>query len=473
MSKPFRLFWPVAFACLVLSLVLATASPAFADPPLPGAIFTTDIGCSGVDLNIYGAKTDVYLNGGPKHPGAATVPDGAYYVRITDPSGATLLGTSIGSGNDTPYVVTNGVNPCLQLWSILIKGSDSTQGYDDTPNNGGEYKVWLSNEASFVNNSTKTDNFKVLTTETSCDPTNPFNECDPNKFLVWGYKWYDTNANGVRDSGEIEIPGWEVSIFGGPAGFVGFTTNTGVTPNPPGDLFPGHTGAYLFTGLDAGTYGVCEVIPSGQPTWVPTTATVNPSITVPPSAIGLANFGNVCLGSGGGLTLGFWSNKNGQALETKQNLCLLNSLNLVNGNGSNYDPIAGCPNSSATQVAAAKTSLHNWLLGANAANMANMLSAQLTAMELNVATGGVNGSSLVYAPGAPSANAGGFETINQLMTDANTLLAAPGNYTVAASALRSLEEKVKNALDKANNNLNFVQPSACQVNYSINDRCAP
>jgi hypothetical protein len=464
MKNPFRLLWPISLTCLILSLVFATATPAFADPPLSGAIFTTDVACSGVDLNIYGAKTDVYLNGGPKHPGAATLPDGSYYVRVTDPSGATLLGTSIGSSNDRPYVVTNSVNPCIQLSAVLIKGSDATQGYDDTPNNGGEYKVWVSNESSFTNNSTKTDNFKVRDPGCSGDFCSTF---------IWGFKWYDTNANGVRDPGEIEIPGWEVSIFGGPDGFQGFTTNTGVTIDPPGDLFPGHTGAYLFNNLADGTYGVCEVIPSGQPTWVPTTATVNPSITVPPSAIGQANFGNVCLGSGGGLTLGFWSNKNGQSLETKQNLCLLNSLNLVNGNGSNYDPIAGCPNSTTTQVAAAKTSLHNWLLGANATNMANMLSAQFAAMALNVATGGVNGSALVYAPGAPSANAAGFETINQLMNDANALLVAPGNSTVAASALRSTEEKVKNALDKANNNLNFVQPSACQVNYSVNDTCAP
>jgi len=33
--------------------------PALADPPLPGAVFTTDINCNGVDLNIYGSKLDV------------------------------------------------------------------------------------------------------------------------------------------------------------------------------------------------------------------------------------------------------------------------------------------------------------------------------------------------------------------------------------------------------------------------------
>ena len=465
MNQSLRRIWPALLTCLLLTLVLMTATPALADPPLPGAVFTTDINCNGVDLNIYGSKLDVYLNGGPKHPGAASLPDGSYYVQVTTPSGALVLGTSVGSANEKPYVVTNGVSACIQLWNVLIKGSDGTQGYDDTTNNGGEYKVWVSNEMSFVNNSTKTDNFKVR------DPGCSGDFCSDT--FIWGYKWYDTNANGARDPGEIEIPGWEVSIFGGPQGFQGFTTNTGVTGDPPGDLFPGHTGAYLFTNVGAGTYGVCEVIPSGQPTWVPTTATVNPTITVPPPAVGLANFGNVCLGSGGGLTLGFWSNKNGQSLETKQNLCFLNNLNLVSGNGSNYDPIAGCPNSTATQIAAAKTSLHNWLLGANASNMANMLSAQLAAMSLNVATGGVNGNALVYAPGAPSANAFGFETINQLITDANGLLVAPGNYTVGASARRSTEEKVKTALDKANNNLNFVQASACQVNYSVNDTCAP
>src|SRR5881296_3154089 len=74
--------------------------------PLPGAIFTTDSTCSGVDLNIYGSKGDVYLNGGPAHPGAASLPDGSYYVRVTDPSGSCVLGTSVGSGSPTPFVVS-------------------------------------------------------------------------------------------------------------------------------------------------------------------------------------------------------------------------------------------------------------------------------------------------------------------------------------------------------------------------------
>ncbi len=159
--KPTNCTWVACIAAVAVFCALGTSLRAA--PPLPGAIFTTDSTCSGVDLNIYASKDLVYLNGGPAHPGAASLPDGSYYVRVTDPSGSLLLGTSIGSGNDTPFVVSGGVANCIQLCSVLISGGnpDPNCGYDDTTNPGGEYKVWVSNEASFTNNSTKTDNFKV------------------------------------------------------------------------------------------------------------------------------------------------------------------------------------------------------------------------------------------------------------------------------------------------------------------------
>ena len=47
------------------------------------------------------------------------------------------------------------------------------------------------------------------------------------------------------------------------------------------------------------------------------------------------NFGNVCIGAGGGHTLGFWSNKNGQALFGTDDLAaMVGGLNLRNANGS-------------------------------------------------------------------------------------------------------------------------------------------
>jgi hypothetical protein len=153
-------------------------------------------------------------------------------------------------------------------------------------------------------------------------------------------------------------------------------------------------------------------------------------------------FGNVCTGAAGGLTLGFWSNKNGQKLFGSDDLALM-------ANGSDFDP-------------ASYTAFRNWLLNAKATNMAYMLSAQLAAMELNVLNGKVSGGSLVYAPGATGANSSGFISITNLMAEANTELGLHG-LTKSGSPYRAYQEALKTALDRANNNLNFVQsgPGSC------------
>jgi hypothetical protein len=59
-----------------------------------GAIYTTLGDGSEVNFNIYDAKEDVHLNGGPgpgAPPGAAALEDGDYVFQVTDPSGGTLL----------------------------------------------------------------------------------------------------------------------------------------------------------------------------------------------------------------------------------------------------------------------------------------------------------------------------------------------------------------------------------------------
>lgn len=127
----------------------------------------------------------------------------------------------------------------------------------------------------------------------------------------------------------------------------------------------------------------------------------------------IVEFGNVCLGAGGGLTLGFWSNKNGQALFGADDKALMISLNLRNAAGTALDP-------------ASYSAFRTWLLNATATNMAYMLSAQLAAMELNVYNGKVNGGAFVYAPGTVGANPLGFITVNALMSEANAELGAHG-----------------------------------------------
>jgi hypothetical protein len=101
--------------------------------------------------------------------------------------------------------------------------------------------------------------------------------------------------------------------------------------------------------------------------------------------------------------------------------------------------------------------LREWMMKANAKNMAYMLSVQLAAMALNVAAGDVNGDDLVYAPGAQSANANGFATVNDLMAEANAELGVHG-LVLGGSPAREYQEMLKDALEGANANETFVQP---------------
>jgi hypothetical protein len=382
-----------------------------------GAIFTTDVSCEGTNVNIFASKDDVYLDGGPRHGDSAGLPDGNYYVQVTDPSGATLLGKTLTA---SVSVVGGQFAQCYQLSSILFTGPGfAVQGYDDTPNNGGEYKVWASQDSTFTHSDTKTDNFKVR------DELEE--DIDPATLDV--IKFYDANANGLNDDGQL-ITGWKIRIHDG----------IDIDRYTPVSVI-----------VDPDDYVVSEYAPT-ETNWVSTTT--NPVlITLAAGDSQTVEFGNLCLGAGGGLTLGFWSNRNGQALVGATDLAMLQALNLRNANGTNFDP-------------ASYATFRTWLLSATATNMAYMLSAQLAAMELNVFNGLVSSSSLIYAPGTTSANALGFATVGAVMTEANTLLGSANPLIIgASSSLRPLAEALKNALDKANNNLNFVQGTPCAFSF--------
>jgi hypothetical protein len=80
----------------------------------------------------------------------------------------------------------------------------------------------------------------------------------------------------------------------------------------------------------------------------------------------------------------------------------------------------------------------------------------------------VNGAALVSAPGCGNTGLNNqFITINDLMAAAEASLAAHG-YTPSGDANRAYQECLKNALDDANNNKNFVQGSPCAFNFPPN-----
>jgi hypothetical protein len=277
-------------------------------------------------------------------------------------------------------------------------------------------------DPTFPNDGSKTDNFKVRAN------AQPGNLC-VNKF-------YDANANGIFDNGDVLISDWK------------FFVNDLCRFTPQCVM------------LDAGSYDVCEDSPV-ELNWIHTTPTCV-SATVTMGQTTNVDFGNLCLGGGGGLTLGFWSNKNGQALETSADFTALNTMCLRNGDGT-IKTFTGSLNQQ-------KSALHDWLLGANSTNMANMLSAQLAAMKLNVLHNKVSGTALVYAGSCGNTGVGGaFITINDLMTaavsDASCGLCVAGN-TPAGNPCRTTQECWKTTLDNANNNLNFVQSGPCPFSFN-------
>ena len=349
-------------------------------------------------------------------------------------------------------------------------------------------------------------------------------ECPPASWPLEGRKFYDVNANGAYDEGtDVLLEGWKVRGIGDSPMIEPEVNaiNYGVKYYSA-IVSTDVDGKYAFGKLTTGgTYGVCEIFPIAPAgsTWMATAPRPenyslgdltwesqifcprhiesfddgfgntftgsneyscwapqnDPSLSEPPNfaLFGVVNilpgrgpvdFGNVCLGAGGGKTLGFWSNKNGQALINGTDLAMLTALNLRNAAGANFDP---------GTYAAFRT----WILNATATNMAYMTSAQLAAMELNVFNGLVNGGSLLFAGTAPAGctvsglNGAGFISVTDLMSAANASLGLYG-VTLSGHPQRACQEFMKNALDNGNNNLNFVQaPGSCPVSYAGTEDC--
>lgn len=268
---------------------------------------------------------------------------------------------------------------------------------------------------------------------------------DPNT-TISGFKWYDADVDGIKDPSEVGIPGWQIEVC------VDADGPNGPSPETCTIVLTDATGEYSVLLQPGWYYEISEVYPV-EDHWFQT-APPNNLYTgqVTTSAVSGLDFGNVCLGGGGGRTMGFWSNKNGQALVGADDLAMLVALNLRAAGGAHFDP-------------ATYGGYRSWLLNATATNMAYMLSAQLSAMALNVYNGLVDGNSLVYAPGVGNTGVGNnFITVNDLIAAADAALAADG-YTPAGDPNRYLQALLKNALDDANNNQTFVQPSPCPFTF--------
>lgn len=217
----FRKLFPFVFTVAVLVLGLPTVATA---QPISGAIFTTDSSGVPVNLNIYDAKEDVYLNGGPginAPDDAAGLPAGTYSFQVTDPSGKTLLSTddvtcrqfTVDESGVIQSVAPSGA--CAHA-----TGSDGEDAgltvqlypFDDTPNRGGVYKVWVTptelldcgapgNKHCFVPSHSKTDNFKVRVGAIIEIDTRFSRNGESGYIDGAGVTWFDTlGANNIKYS---------------------------------------------------------------------------------------------------------------------------------------------------------------------------------------------------------------------------------------------------------------------------------
>jgi hypothetical protein len=157
----------------------------------------------------------------------------------------------------------------------------------------------------------------------------------------------------------------------------------------------------------------------------------------------------------GGHAISFWDNAGNSVKVTASDLKALDKLDLLNNSGSNFDP---------TQA----SQLQAWLQSASATNVAYWLSAQLAAMELNVLSGYVKTSDIVYAGQLVQYNtltnpivgldSGGFITIGNLMAAANAALGT-GGLAASGSFWQAYELALAQALATANVDTSFLLQS--------------
>ena len=374
----------------------------------------------------------------------------------TGPDGDKVQSYEVSPGGT--YVVTlNGVSECSGDTIGVLVMSSSTGNLPLTANatgNPGEYQftVTLPDNACLTypikycttNGSPSTGKFarrsdggnfeahlRAATFDTECNFT-PKVDCTlPPQGSLSACKYYDFNTNGQRDPNEISLAGWPMSITPLDGGIPAVGTQTTDT-----------TGCVTWSGLDPSLspYSITEGTPI-QANWVQSNGATQ-NVNVVANQIATVDFGNYCTVPSGGLTLGFWSNKNGQALITSADLAALSALCLKNGTGADFDPTSA-------------SALKSWLLGASATNMSYMLSAQLAAMTLNIRHGFVLDTSFDLCSG---------KTIAQLISDANAALCADG-FTPAGDPNRAQQESMKSCIDQLNNGAPVVPATPCPYSF--------
>jgi len=360
-----------------------------------------------------------------------TTPSGSYYVHVTDQLNG--LGDQVLSLNDPldRYVTVTNMGGGVILLSVPnnpgLEMGDGLNGLGDSlplgyfrPNMEDEclYKAWLGDT---WNEPVKHD-FPYLLLPGSVRSFSYFRIGDGSGSTISGLVFDDLDANGMQDLGEPGLAGVEVQLIG-----VNGTTSTTSSAD----------GSYVFLGVTYGDYEIVQIVDplSGR------VATTPSSSFLSVLGCGLApgdDFGQTLENTScDGHTIGFWRNRHGINLVESNNLLAdLGSLNVVDADGEYF-------------TTNSTNEYKDWMKRARATNMAYMLSAQLTAMHFNVSVGFVGGNCMIDDPNL------GQVTISSVIDLAIDSLGTDP-YTPSGHAQRGYQEQLKNALDNANNNQNWL-----------------
>jgi hypothetical protein len=372
--------------------------------PLSGTIFTTTAACAAVRVTQFENKSDVFVQSGPDERGNR-LPPGIYFVQVTDPSGFLLGGprTSVNVGEQ---------GFCAQLESLTARASNGLPGFDDTPNPGGEYKVWISPNPAFPPSESKTANFKVR-----AEPLG----------AISGQVFYDADTNGLPSGGlERGIAGWKV-VLSGPIVAARFTDAMG---------------QFRFENLRAGLYRL-QAVPPPVGRWISTVPTERMvSITARDTVVG-NDFAFVCLGTGGAMPREFWTSSSGLGLLTLTDAAFLNTRPPFARPHPNAPPSA--TPFSTSDLDTFRTQVKSFLDALDRSDLRYWLAAELLVLELNARRGLIVPSGLIYAPGH------GFMNV------------LPGleSQAIQAWLTGSALDQFIEILANVNANQSFVQLAAC------------
>jgi len=433
--------------CFVAGLASAAA--------ISGALFTTDAAGT-VNVNQYPSKADVYLNGGPTNDNcaAAGLDDGVYVFQITNPSGTVILSSDPITARE--FTVTGGVIVSSNNHPTVVGDCGGVRvqvaPFDDTPNNGGVYKAWVTRKSDYIangntfrNSDTKTDNFHVE------QPSVEEDKADLNV-----YKFYDANANGEWESDEIPLFGWAMTASNG-NGF----NSTQLTQSPDG--LTGWTGLsvadnpyQVLEGTAGGTWHQSASIVDNVPTATPTNPVTGLNLVA--GELTTVIFGNYCDCKSGGKPKSWWITETGK---TKVNdgstmnpeFNALNQLNLRSGSGSPWNL-----NTTTITQSANWTTFVNWVNNASTTNSAYALSRQLAILRLNLDAGYISGTDY-YKPGGSS--------INGLRDLANASLGVNANPAVGTQA-RADQEQLTAWLAAINaGGVTLIKPTPCKYAFTV------